>query len=335
MSDTYIGPFGRILPLPGRPDTPPPREQSSRMLAGQIQLPLPTRLNFGSDPRPGFPISRPVNSGSARIDGTSSSSRTFITSGSASSQEKLPSVSQLLTPGSQTETPHSQPASDSLYSSRSARSGSGHKPPLHFHSSQTGVLAGSYLRSEADYFHGSYQPRSPSTAQHDSGHSFSAPSGATKYDGSYHVQDDRSLNSYRPTSGPTASSVLAQNGPGHIGWYQAQGSPYDPARASSSNSGASRNDVSGATGPVVRLVGEQVFPGEGLCYVYDDGSHVKKVIDGERVNAQWGITKAGKPRKRLAIACMTCREKKIKCDPAEPKCVQCEKSGRECRFQTA
>lgn len=69
--------------------------------------------------------------------------------------------------------------------------------------------------------------------------------------------------------------------------------------------------------------------------MYDDGTHVKKVIDGEAVNAQWGVTKAGKPRKRLAIACLTCREKKIKCDPDEPKCVQCDKSGRECRFQTA
>lgn len=89
--------------------------------------------------------------------------------------------------------------------------------------------------------------------------------------------------------------------------------------------------------PVAKMVGERHVPGEGLCYFYDDGTHVRKVIDGEVVNAQWGITKAGKPRKRLAIACLTCREKKIKCDPApgEPKCVQCDKSGRECRFQTA
>ena len=102
----------------------------------------------------------------------------------------------------------------------------------------------------------------------------------------------------------------------------------------------SPNGYSDASGdgphrPVVKLIGERVFPGEGLCYVYDDGSHVRKVIDGEAVNAQWGVTKAGKPRKRLAIACITCREKKIKCDPSEPKCVQCDKAGRECRFQTA
>ncbi|CAK7214262.1 hypothetical protein SBRCBS47491_002088 [Sporothrix bragantina] len=76
-------------------------------------------------------------------------------------------------------------------------------------------------------------------------------------------------------------------------------------------------------------------PGEGTCYFYDDGTHCKAVIDGEAVNPYWGVTKAGKPRKRLAIACMTCREKKIKCDPEYPRCVQCEKFGRLCRFKNA
>ncbi|KAJ3495849.1 hypothetical protein NLG97_g3093 [Lecanicillium saksenae] len=76
-------------------------------------------------------------------------------------------------------------------------------------------------------------------------------------------------------------------------------------------------------------------PGEGMCYFYDDGTHCKTVIDGEAVNAHWGVTKAGKPRKRLAIACVTCREKKIKCDPDFPRCVQCDKFGRVCKFKNA
>lgn len=84
-----------------------------------------------------------------------------------------------------------------------------------------------------------------------------------------------------------------------------------------------------------RFVRAADVPGEGLCYFYDDGSHCKTVIDGEAVNAHWGVTKAGKPRKRLAIACMTCREKKIKCDPDFPRCVQCEKFGRICKFKNA
>lgn len=87
--------------------------------------------------------------------------------------------------------------------------------------------------------------------------------------------------------------------------------------------------------PQPRVVSDALVPGEGPVWVYEDGTTCPKVVDGELVNANWGITKAGKPRKRLAMACTTCREKKIKCDPAEPKCVQCEKFGRECRFSTA
>jgi hypothetical protein len=84
-----------------------------------------------------------------------------------------------------------------------------------------------------------------------------------------------------------------------------------------------------------RFVRQADVPGEGTCYFYDDGTHCKTVIDGEVVNAHWGVTKAGKPRKRLAIACITCREKKIKCDPDYPRCVQCEKFGRICKFKNA
>ncbi|RYP24551.1 hypothetical protein DL765_000571 [Monosporascus sp. GIB2] len=63
-----------------------------------------------------------------------------------------------------------------------------------------------------------------------------------------------------------------------------------------------------------RFVRQAEVPGEGLCYFYDDGTHCKAVIDGEPVNAHWGVTKAGKPRKRLAI---------------------CEKFGRVCKFKNA
>jgi hypothetical protein len=84
-----------------------------------------------------------------------------------------------------------------------------------------------------------------------------------------------------------------------------------------------------------RFVRQAEVSGEGMCYFYDDGTHCKTVIDGEVVNAHWGVTKAGKPRKRLAIACITCREKKIKCDPDYPRCVQCEKFGRVCKFKNA
>ncbi|KAH9859449.1 hypothetical protein IAQ61_011230 [Plenodomus lingam] len=80
-----------------------------------------------------------------------------------------------------------------------------------------------------------------------------------------------------------------------------------------------------------RCIGQRDIPGEGVCYVYEDGTYCRAIIDGEPVNPSWGITKAGKPRKRLAQACLTCREKKIKCEPGFPKCHQCAKSQRVCR----
>lgn len=83
------------------------------------------------------------------------------------------------------------------------------------------------------------------------------------------------------------------------------------------------------------VVDEKYIEGEGLCYIYADGSHCPKAVEGVPVNANWGITKAGRPRKRLAQACLTCREKKIKCQPNLPKCDQCQRSGRKCRFESA
>jgi hypothetical protein len=46
------------------------------------------------------------------------------------------------------------------------------------------------------------------------------------------------------------------------------------------------------------VVREEELPGLGQCYIYDDGSHCPKQIDGESVNPRWGLTKAGRPRKR-------------------------------------
>lgn len=83
-----------------------------------------------------------------------------------------------------------------------------------------------------------------------------------------------------------------------------------------------------------RVIFEEDVPGKGLCYVYDDGTICPKEINGDTVNPKWGTTKAGKPRKRLGQACNTCREKKIKCDPGYPKCSQCLRFNRECRFDT-
>jgi hypothetical protein len=73
-------------------------------------------------------------------------------------------------------------------------------------------------------------------------------------------------------------------------------------------------------------------PGEGKYYVYEGGHRIPAQVDGEAVNPNWGLTKALRPRKRLAQACLDCREKKIKCEPGPANtCVQCEKAKRPCR----
>ena len=53
-------------------------------------------------------------------------------------------------------------------------------------------------------------------------------------------------------------------------------------------------------------------------------------------HVDWGRTKAGKPRKRLAQACLSCRQKKIRCHPnlTTGRCLQCEKSGSDCKFES-
>ena len=67
--------------------------------------------------------------------------------------------------------------------------------------------------------------------------------------------------------------------------------------------------LSGRAGPAgsllsLQIVSQRDIPGEGLCYVFKDGSTCPTIIDGEPVNPLWGTTKAGKARKRLAQACL-------------------------------
>ena len=54
-------------------------------------------------------------------------------------------------------------------------------------------------------------------------------------------------------------------------------------------------------------------------------------------DSPWGFTKAGKARKRLEQACVSCRKKKTKCEPmsSSSKCLPCEKNGSECHFDSA
>ncbi|KAF7189287.1 putative transcriptional regulatory protein [Pseudocercospora fuligena] len=80
-----------------------------------------------------------------------------------------------------------------------------------------------------------------------------------------------------------------------------------------------------------KYLGVREVAGEGTFHFYEGGYRIPTQVEGEPVNPAWGLTKANKPRKRLAMACLDCREKKIKCEPGANSCLQCEKAKRPCR----
>ena len=328
MSRTYIGPFGRLLPIPGDSGTPSPiRDSSPRMTAHQpLFLPLPTRLDFGSDPRPGF-------TDPDRYETMAGPQRSLQPS-KAETVGTLPPLRQLLGP----ESPVGGVASSfppHLGAVSPAERTAGYPTPR-----TTGYGRPQHARTEGRIFdvqHTSVQQLQPqhTTTTRQVGltgtSTMQYPPTLQTYSGGanpmYANSPDESRQAWKPLP---AHSDLS-----NYQWQTAQRPDRRSSPASSSMSGQSLREATTTTKPLLTVVGEKVVPGEGPCYIYEDGTYVRKLIDGEVVNAKWGVTKAGKPRRRLRIACLTCREKKIKCDPGEVKCVQCDKSGRECRFQTA
>ncbi|KAJ5512234.1 hypothetical protein N7463_001786 [Penicillium fimorum] len=230
-------------------------------------------------------------------------------SGSHQKPEHLPSVSQILTPTPGNNSPqYSRPFANST--PNIGRRGSTY-PPL---------------------YHDSIFQVSPTSMQ-DRGRSESLPQQHTGLPSLSQValHGHRGIRNHTPTrSDPTASSYPH----GQLHFHTTPSHDQVPSGELSSPESSSRLHNKPLR---PHVVDERVIDGE-LCFVYADGSFCPKFIDGTPVNANWGITKAGRPRKRLGLACLTCREKKIKCNPnptAEAVCDQCRKSGRECRFESA
>lgn len=130
-----------------------------------------------------------------------------------------------------------------------------------------------------------------------------------------------SINSYPPLSAHSASRPYSPTGPEDH--YRSPATSLDRPGSSSF----------APTGPESskKYLGVREVPGEGAFHVYEGGYRIPTQVDGETVNPAWGLTKANKPRKRLAMACLDCREKKIKCEPGANSCLQCEKAKRPCR----
>lgn len=294
----YVGPFGRMFLTTDGPSS----EQQSELPANlqengnpPYQLPpprVPTSLQFGSDP-----FSRHQDSPQAD-------------SVLHQRPEQLPSVSQILTPVSNSISPqYSQPFA--ALAPNTGRRGSVYPPP---HNDPTFQV-------------------SPG-AVHDRGRSESLPqphnTGLPPLS-QVALHGHGGMRNHTPTRSDPSAATFPH---GQLPFHTASSHEQVPSGDLPSPESSSRPQHL----PIrPHVVDERVIDGE-LCFVYADGSFCPKFIDGTPVNANWGVTKAGRPRKRLGLACLTCREKKIKCNPnpnPEAVCDQCRKSGRECRFESA
>jgi hypothetical protein len=255
-------------------------------------------------------------------------------SGSQSNAQQLPSLRTLLEPellDKKASDPPTRSGGAQLSYSHCPRYGSA-SPTLKRRHDYDGYFHG-YPEHYAIASQTPYHHRQPlSTTNNDSPSTTSSTPGSAFGVGrvelqrresfAHSLQHDPTSNIHRQPSSTSESAgpLTSQPGPEGLG--------FDPSRPVRMRrlDGASRAPIRSS-----RCVGQREIPGEGLCYVYEDGTFCRVIIDGEAVNPSWGITKAGKPRKRLAQACLTCREKKIKCEPGYPKCHQCAKSQRVCR----
>lgn len=130
----------------------------------------------------------------------------------------------------------------------------------------------------------------------------------------------------RPAQAAPSYFSNAPHGP-YVGPAHPEGQHTSPTLIDRSGAGAAPLETTQKT-----FLGTEDIPGQGRFYVYEGGLRIPATVDGEQVNPAWGLTKANKPRKRLAQACLDCREKKIKCEPGQSSaCLQCEKAKRQCR----
>lgn len=75
---------------------------------------------------------------------------------------------------------------------------------------------------------------------------------------------------------------------------------------------------------------------KSLASQADDGKeHAKDGSHGSESTPAWAElkTKAGKDRKRLPLACITCRRKKIRCSGEKPACKHCQRSRIPCVYK--
>ncbi|KAL1959432.1 hypothetical protein VTO42DRAFT_2235 [Malbranchea cinnamomea] len=319
-TECYVGPFGRLLPVatvrpewlcdPPRPDNPQPRSRYEQCRPVE----KPTALRFGSDTS--------LLEKRQQYENSTPSPPRSVTHSEPDENRERRELSHL-------STPTSYPATISTCSTFSSRTASPveacYTRGRQFPNEMTDPWT---LRSDVPLF-----PTDSSGSVPMGMYMSAAGNEAAQF--SPGNVDLASIGSTKMNGLPTET---VEQPP--MRYHQSR-LPYIPDLAPSDSPINERSPVDStpvcdpAQRRLVYVVEERVIEGKGLCYIYSDGSHCPKYLNGELVNANWGITKAGKPRKRLAQACLTCRAKKIKCTPNFPKCEQCQRSGRNCRYENA
>lgn len=295
----------------------------------------PDRIYQHAYGRPSMDLPRPLEPRPSLRPSLSDSTSTAARSGpvvndSRTQHQNLPGLKEWFpeaptNAGSAPHTPwHKQPAANNyFYENDVLPSAQGLHPPMVLHPP---TQAGAYPQTTQPYdvpvYENSRMPLHPPLVIPPS-----HPSSYANYPDSARdfpvVHND---NSSRP-----ATSAYMSNG---------VHSPYGPLSSddkhyslSGSTNDRSASSPFGPAGPESskQYLGIQELAGEGQFHVYEGGFRIPTHVDGETVNPAWGLTKANKPRKRLALACLDCREKKIKCEPGANSCLQCEKAKRACR----
>ncbi|KAF2178992.1 hypothetical protein K469DRAFT_754084 [Zopfia rhizophila CBS 207.26] len=122
--------------------------------------------------------------------------------------------------------------------------------------------------------------------------------------------------------------------------------PHRLSISSTGNFGQDENNTSPESGPALGMmaIGDTLNDGSTLSMKLDesvsgDGAEgsatSKKEKDDKQEPPPWSEmkTKAGKERKRLPLACIACRRKKIRCSGEKPACKHCLRSRIPCVYK--
>lgn len=79
-----------------------------------------------------------------------------------------------------------------------------------------------------------------------------------------------------------------------------------------------------------KQLGTKESKGNGKSRFDEGGSRIPNQVEGDQADPALGPGTVNKPRKRLALACINCRTRKIKCDPSDITCRPCAKAKLSC-----